>query len=154
MSRQKRASLNITPQQRKAARALVRGQKSPREALESAGYSRSTARRGAQQIVDSAGLRLAVLDEIKKCRKIELPTPNEQADFVRWKLLVNAAQGKDRAVQSLKLLGSDKRCAMWQPDSQMGVIIVGTSARLDALALEFQAGSELSPAPEVRGESP
>ena len=57
------------------------------------------------------------------------PERGSRADFVRWKLLINAAQGKDRAVQSLKLLGSDKRCAMWQPDSALGVIIVGEMPR-------------------------
>jgi len=132
--RKRRPNLKITPQQRKAARVLIREQRAPQDALRIAGYSRSTAQRGTHQILDSVGLRLAILAEIAKANKIALPTAQEQADFVRWRLLINAAQGKDAGVQSLKLLGADKRCSLWQPDSVLGMIVIEVPRGLPDLA--------------------
>lgn len=49
----------------------------------------------------------------------------------------NAAQGKDAAVQSLKLLGQDRRVNLWAPDSVTGLVVLQApqSLRPDALDL-------------------
>jgi len=39
---------------------------------------------------------------------------------VRGKLLENSMNGKDQAVQSLKLLGADREVNMWQPENVSG----------------------------------
>lgn len=51
-------------------------------------------------------------------------TEEQQEDLVRGALLTNVAQGKDKATASLKMLGSDKRVNMFQPDSTSGVLII------------------------------
>lgn len=133
------AGLKVTSQQRKAARAIVRQRKSPKEALLAAGYSRSTAQRGTHQFLDTDGLKAALLAEIRSCSKTALPTPNERASFVRWHLLTNVLTGKDSAVQSLKLLGSDRELGggLFATDAQqVGVVLVVPSERAERLLAE------------------
>jgi hypothetical protein len=36
----------------------------------------------------------------------------------------NVITGRDDAVQSARQLGADKRIAMWQPDSQVGMVVI------------------------------
>ena len=44
----------------------------------------------------------------------------QQENLVRGALLSNVAQGKDKATASLKMLGSDQRVNMFQPESAFG----------------------------------
>jgi len=37
---------------------------------------------------------------------------------------VETLRGKDDGVQSAKLLGTDRRVAMWRPDSQAGLVVL------------------------------
>ena len=55
-------------------------------------------------------------------------TAEKQEHLVRGALLANVAQGKDKATASLKMLGSDKRVNIFQPDSASGVIIIPVAA--------------------------
>lgn len=148
------AGLKVTAQQRKAARALVRQQKSPKEALLGAGYSPSTAQRGAQEFFDTDGLKAALLAEIRACNEIALPTPDERASFVRWRLLMNALTGRDSAVQSLKLLGSDRALGggLFATEAQqVGVILIQPSERTERLLADL--APELPVAPGQKGDS-
>jgi hypothetical protein len=133
--------LAITKQQRKAARKLVRELKSPKQALLAAGYSHATAQRGAHQILDSRGLRFAVLEEMAKMRETPLPTAEEQSEFIRWRLLINALNGEDRAVQSLRLLGQDRRCSLFTPEASQGVIVIQVPKDIDPSILEDASDS-------------
>jgi hypothetical protein len=53
----------------------------------------------------------------------ELTVEDEEA-MVRGRLLENVIIGSDKEVQSAKQLGADKRVAMWQPDSQVGLVVL------------------------------
>jgi hypothetical protein len=55
-------------------------------------------------------------------------TASEQEHLIRGKLLENALTGTDKAVQSLKLLGQDKRVNMFTPESQSGIIVLQVSS--------------------------
>ena len=99
---------------------------SVRTAALAAGYSQSVANTGLQNLPKS--VHTYVLTRRKKLSKLaqlaRAVTPEDQELTVRGALLANVAQGKDQAVNSLKLLGQDKRVGMWIPDSQTGVIVI------------------------------
>lgn len=91
-----------------------------------AGYSENVASMGLKSMPKS--VRTYVLTRRKKLSKLAQLArqidANEQENIVRGSLLANVAAGKDQAVNSLKLLGQDKRVAMFTPDSQTGVIVI------------------------------
>lgn len=82
-------------------------------------------------------LQTYILTRQKKLNKLEklgeTLTAQQQENTVRGALLANVAAGKDQAVNSLKLLGSDRRVGMWQPDSASGVIVI-QAVQLPAIA--------------------
>jgi hypothetical protein len=114
-----------TPEMAKtAALALANGMSAPR-ALRLAGFPPSTVKRG------KAGINRMVRAELKTLGRkyIELGrdlSPEDQAAIVRGRLLENTIIGTDAGVQSAKQLGADKRISMWQPDSQVGLVILGS----------------------------
>lgn len=88
-----------------------------------AGYSQSTAKRG------KASLSKPMLNAlVKQGAQLEylggLVSAERQEKIVRGRLLLNTFRGKDEAVQSVKLLGSDRRVAMWRDDAITGVIVL------------------------------
>src|SRR6185369_208208 len=94
--------------------------KSIKDSLLSAGYSPATAEKGRAGI--PGPLMGALLKEgIKLGQSI---TPQDQEQLIRGKLLENALMGNDKAVQSLKLLGQDKRVNMFTADSAAGVVAI------------------------------
>lgn len=66
--------------------------------------------------------RIKVLGQFEEIGKSV--SAEQQENLVRGALLNNIAQGKDEATASLKMLGSDKRVNMFQPESASGVIII------------------------------
>ena len=50
-------------------------------------------------------------------------SPEEQEHLIRERLVENVITGRDGAVQSARQMGADKRIAMWQPDSQVGIVV-------------------------------
>lgn len=91
-----------------------------------AGYSQNVANMGLQSLPKT--LRTYVLSRRKKLSKLAQlarhVTAEDQELTVRGALLANVASGKDQACNSLKMLGQDKRVAMFTPDSQAGVIVI------------------------------
>jgi hypothetical protein len=97
-----------------------------RSAALAAGYSESTANTGLARMPKT--IRTYILSRQKKLSKLaqlaRAVTPEDQELTVRGALLANVASGKDQACNSLKMLGQDKRVAMFTPDSQTGVIVI------------------------------
>lgn len=91
-----------------------------------AGYSQSVANTGLQNLPKS--VHTYVLTRQKRLSKLAQlarhVTAEDQELTVRGALLANVASGKDQACNSLKMLGQDKRVAMFTPDSQTGVIVI------------------------------
>jgi hypothetical protein len=110
------------------AKAVANGD-SLQRAMLSAGYSESTAKRGKASLSKPMLAALA-----KQGAQLEylggLVSPEQQEKIVRGRLLLNAFHGKDEAVQSAKLLGSDRRVSMWKDDSITGVIVLQCPASL------------------------
>jgi hypothetical protein len=50
--------------------------------------------------------------------------PKKQEEIVRGRLMDNTIRGKDGGSMSAKILGSDKRVNMWQPEVQQNVLIL------------------------------
>lgn len=107
---------------RKFASAIYQGH-SLQSAMLQAGYAPSTARRGKAAL--SRPMWEALAREWNKPellgRKI---SPERQEAIVRGRLVQNVITGRDDAVQSARQLGADKRISMWQPDSQVGLIVL------------------------------
>lgn len=99
---------------------------SVRSSALSAGYSENVASMGLTNMPKH--IRTYVLSRRKKLSKLAQlarhVTAEDQELTVRGALLANVATGKDQACNSLKMLGQDKRVAMFTPDSQTGVIVI------------------------------
>src|SRR5215831_12489872 len=83
-------------------------------ALIEAGYSPAQARKGWAIVNKSRGLRLAIAQQARLL--IELGgafTPEEQECLVRGRLIYNVLVGTDKGTNSARLLGNDKRVAMF-----------------------------------------
>lgn len=108
---------------------------SVRSSALAAGYSKNTANMGLKSLPKS--LQTYILTRRKKLEKLALlgasVSEKEQENTVRGALLANVAAGKDQAVNSLKLLGQDKRVSMFTPESTTGVIVIQAAA-LPAIA--------------------
>ena len=79
----------------------------------------------------SLPLAAAYAREVERLKNLPVPAPEIRAHILRSKLIENVANGKDEAVQSLKLLGQDKEVSMWQPESAQGVIVVVPPPKAD-----------------------
>ena len=106
-----------TKQQRKAARLLADGVPIKR-ALIAAGYSDAQARKGVAAIRSRAGLCQALVEEGRRW------TPEAREALIRGRLIWNVIHGVDHGVRSAKLLGSEKGLSMWQPASQVGMVVL------------------------------
>lgn len=60
-------------------------------------------------------------------------TAAERADYVRGRALAMATAGTDRGAQALKLIGQDRAVNLFVPDTQVGVIVLGESKKLEEL---------------------
>ncbi len=109
-------------QLRRFAKAVANGS-TLQQAMRSAGYSETTAKRGKASLSKPMLAALA-----KQGAQLEylggLVSPERQEKIVRGRLLLNTFHGKDEAVQSARLLGKDRRVAMWKDDALNGVIVL------------------------------
>jgi hypothetical protein len=107
---------------KKFASAVSKGRTLQAAMLE-AGYAPTTARRGKAAL--SKPMWEALASESNKLellgRKI---SPERQANLVRGRLVLNTLRGRDNGSQSAKLLGADRRISMWQPESQVGLVVL------------------------------
>ena len=123
-----RNSTKNSERQRKAeiiAEAIARGH-SGHSALKKAGFSDASASKGlARTFRETPNLAEAVERELKRwipAMKV-LPIAQVRAGLARTRLVMNVLQGKDRAVQSIKLLGQDREVNMWEPEVRIGMAI-------------------------------
>ena len=97
-----------------------------RSAALAAGYSESVANTGLAMMPKA--IQTYVHSKRKKLSRLallgETLTAQQQENTVRGALLANVAAGKDQAVNSLKLLGQDRRVSMFTPESATGVIVI------------------------------
>jgi hypothetical protein len=104
----------------KGLRASLRGGATMQDAMLANGWPESQAKRG------KAGLGKPTLVALLRSgiQLGESITAADQEKLIRGKLLENALMGNDKAVQSLKLLGQDKRVGMFTADSAAGVVAI------------------------------
>lgn len=107
---------------KKAAENLARGM-SYHGALKDAGFPDSTCKRSRKGINRMIRTELKTLGR-KYIRMGYDLTPEEQEALVRGRLYENVVIGTDKGVISAKQLGADKRVSMWQPDSQVGMVVL------------------------------
>jgi hypothetical protein len=107
---------------RKAAEGLARGL-SVKQALEEAGYPPSTCNSGWRRVnLSIQAEHWKIADRYIKMGR-ELTAENQQ-NAIRGRLYENVILGTDKGVLSAKQLGANKRVAMWQPDSQVGLVVL------------------------------
>jgi hypothetical protein len=129
MSRGSHLKTGITDRHRQVARGILLEGKPIRRAMLDAGYSQASANQGMARLRRSAPLATAYAQEVERLKKLPVPPAETRAQIVRAKLLENVASGKDEATQGLKLLGQDRELSLWQPESQNGIVIIGSLPR-------------------------
>ena len=110
-----------TARQLKAAALLADG-KPIMHAMKEAGYSHATSLQGMAAVPKTV---LALMPQ--ESNLIDLGravTPEQQENMVRGRLMLNVMKGRDAGVNSAYRLGQDKRVNMFQPDTQVGVVLV------------------------------
>lgn len=123
----------ITTDKIKAFKKAIESGSSMHDAMVSElGLAESVARKG------KAGLSKRVLSELAKdgMKFVEIGkalSAQDQEHFVRGRLYTNALQGKDAGVNSLKLLGQDKRVNMFTPDSVAGIVVIEAPKSIPAI---------------------
>lgn len=122
-----------TPEQREKLARLIseqvsKGKLKIGEALISAGYSRAQAAKGWDSVPDAVKRMLP--QKAMKLIKLGNVDPKTQEKIVRGRLVENTLKGKDGGSMSAKILGSDKRLNMWQPEIQQGVVILNPPAAI------------------------
>jgi hypothetical protein len=123
-----RDSFKTAQQHREFARAYTAGA-GVTQALIQAGYSQKQAKKG--MAIVSRSKRQAVAEQGKLLRELGRDiTAQDQENLIKGRLVLNTIQGSDKGVASARVLGSDKRVSMWQPDIQQGIIILNIPAAL------------------------
>src|SRR5437660_857389 len=114
-----------TPQQHKKLASLLAQDVPVGEALREAGWSERQSQKGWDAVPALVFKQLP-----KKAQRLVMLGKNLDADtqrhMVRGRLAQNTISGKDGGAMSAKILGSDTRVNMWQPDFQQGLIILQT----------------------------
>src|SRR5215467_11405502 len=108
MPRGSHLKTGVTDRHRQVAADILVKCKPIRQAMLDAGYSQASANQGMARIRRSLPLAAAFAQEVERLKNAPVPPPDIRARIIRSKLLENIADGKDEAVQSLKLLGQDK----------------------------------------------
>lgn len=102
-------------------------------AMQAAGYSETTSRRGWESVSKPCKLEYAKQLNIT-LGELEMTggrlTPEQRARVIRGKALKNIAEGKDESVGSMKLLGSDRALNLFAPDSITGIFMLEMPAYL------------------------
>jgi hypothetical protein len=101
------------------------------DAMEAGGFSKASAKRGMSSMNEDGELIFKSARDkaaMKKLGKFALigkeVNAEQQENLVRGALLANVANGEDKASQSLKMLGTDRRVNMFTPESASGVIVI------------------------------
>jgi len=120
---------------------VVRGLR-PSSALREAGYPPSTCSNGK--------LNKMIRGELAKMGKKYIKigqdlTAEDQENMVRGRLAENVILGTDKGVMSAKQLGADKRIAMWQPDSQVGMVVINAPEVLSVTVGSSQGDAVYQP---------
>ena len=103
--------------------ALAAGE-SRQEALKKAGFSDASSRSSLSSVFrNTPNLGKAVQAELHKWIEAlpSLPHADVRAKLVRQRLVMNLLEGKDKAVQSAKLLGQDREVNMFEPENRVGI---------------------------------
>src|SRR5262245_16899637 len=122
MPRGSHLKTGVTERHRQVARDILLEGKPIRQAMLDAGYSKASANQGMARLRRSTPLALAYAQEVERLKKLPVPPAEIREQIVRAKLLENVALGRDEATVSLKLLGQDREVAMWQPETQQGIV--------------------------------
>lgn len=118
------------------------------EALREAGWSHRQSMKGWQAVPD-----LVIAKLPKKAQKlIALGKTDKEArkNLVRGRLISNTITGKDGGAMSAKILGSESELNMWQPDTQVGLMVLNAPQ----YALDHKAellGEEVPPSEAPAG---
>jgi hypothetical protein len=75
-----------------------------------------------------------------------------QERLVRGRLAFNTIRGRDGGVQSAYRLGMDKRLGMFQPESQVGVIVVNAPSQPWKLTEGLEAEQQILDTPTDLGK--
>jgi hypothetical protein len=117
-----------TYEQRKKLVRLLKTGMPIGEALRQAGWSELQSKKGRAAVPKSVWKMLgATAEKLVQMGEID---PNTQEKLVRGRLVKNVIQGSDAGAQSAKILGSDRRVNMWQPEIQNGLIIITPPASI------------------------
>lgn len=117
--------------------------KSLRQSMMDAGYSARTANNGMAR-VSKRVMKALTRDARKMLLIADEFTIQELGKLAVARLALNCMSGKDGGVMSAKTLGSHKDLALWQPDSQVGVVVLNAPNQL------MQKKAELVEAEEVK----
>lgn len=114
--------MHITDRQRKLAEELSNPGTTIKGAMMRSGYSEATSSHGLENVPN----RVVKLLAKKGMRLKELGTidAETQEQIVRGRLVYNTIKGSDKGVLSAKALGSDRRVAMFQPESSVGIVVI------------------------------
>lgn len=116
--------MHVTKKQRDLAEELGKmdtGQTLKRSLL-NAGYSENVSNRGWESVPNRVVKLLAKKGiRLKELGKIDAET---QEQIVRGRLVYNTIKGSDKGVLSAKALGSDRRVAMFQAESSVGIVVI------------------------------
>lgn len=116
-----------------------------RDVLLANGYSQSVANQGWDAVPNRALKLMKGHSKGKRFRELgkSLPAPEQEA-LVRGALISNIQEGEDKAIQSIKALGSTRELGMFQPEIQTGVIILGEMPRLSGMTAEESKNAMLT----------
>jgi hypothetical protein len=111
-----------TPQQRAKLAQLLANDTPVGAALIAAGWSPTQALKGWDAVPDAVFTKLP-----KKAQRLVAlgkTDKDTRRNLVRGRLVSNTISGKDGGAMSAKILGSDKELAMWEPESQTGIVVL------------------------------
>ena len=96
-----------------------------RDVLLANGYSQSVANQGWDAVPNRALKLMKGHSKGKRFRELgkSLPEPEQEA-LVLGGLINNIEAGEDKAIQSIKALGTTRDLGMFQPEMQTGVVII------------------------------
>jgi hypothetical protein len=109
---------------RKVAEALCNGS-SIKAALVSVGVAEKQARKGMSVIRKRKGLREGYKERVEELLQTgDMFDPKMRARLLRAALVENVLEGKDKATQSLKMLGQDNEVNVFQPENVVGMTVI------------------------------
>src|ERR1700722_18683841 len=102
-----------------------------RDVLLANGYSQAVANQGWDAVPNRALKLMKGHSKGKRFRELgkSLPVPEQEA-LVRGALISNIQGGEDKAIQSIKALGSTRDLGVFQPEINTGIILLGDFPRL------------------------